>query len=96
MAGEKVEVRNVNRPDQVSRVDGAKYAAMKGAMVDVLTGSAPMSAAEIKTAVLPRLPDKLFPEGETAGWWVKCVQLDLEARGEMRRHDTKPLTFSLA
>ena len=95
MAG-KVEIRNVNQPGKVGRVDAAKYAAMRDAMVAALTGSDPLTTAQIKAAVLPRLPDDLFPGGETAGWWVKCVQLDLEARGEMQRHDTKPLTFSLA
>ena len=92
----KVEVRNVNQPGKVGRVDAAKYAAMKDAMILALTGNQPMTAAQLKAAVLPRLPEDLFPGGDTAGWWVKCVQLDLEARGEMQRHDTKPLTFSLA
>ena len=93
---DKVEVRNVHQPGKVGRVDAAKYAAMKDAMVSALTGSAPLTAAQVKAAVLPHLPNDLFPGGETAGWWIKCVQLDLEARGEMQRHDTRPLTFSLA
>ena len=26
-----------------------------------------------------------FRGGETAGWWVKCVQMDLEAKGVLKR-----------
>lgn len=31
------------------------------------------------------LPDDLFPSGEKAGWWVVAVQLDLEAKGIIKR-----------
>ena len=41
--------------------------------------------AEIIEAVKPHLSETLFPGGETAGWWVKCVQLDLEAKGLLKR-----------
>ncbi|MFO7805343.1 MAG: hypothetical protein R6V30_06690 [Paracoccaceae bacterium] len=95
MADDKVEVENVNSPGSVSRVDAVKYAAMKSAMLQVM-GPTPMTAAAIKGAALPQLPQDLFPGGATAGWWIKCVQLDLEAKGAITRHATKPLTFSLA
>ena len=96
MSGDKIEVENVNTPGQVSRVDAAKYHAMKAAMLRVLEGASPMSAQAIKDAAKAHLPDDLFPGGATSGWWVKCVQLDLEAKGVVLRHATKPLTFSLA
>ncbi len=95
MADDKVEVENVNSPGSVSRVDAAKYSAMKSAMLQVM-GPAPMTAAALKVAALPHLPEDLFPGGATSGWWIKCVQLDLEAKGVITRHATKPLTFSLA
>jgi hypothetical protein len=42
--------------------------------------------------VLPRLPDALFPGGARAGWWLKGVQVDLEARGAIERLPaSKPL-----
>jgi hypothetical protein len=41
--------------------------------------------ADAKEALLPRLPDFLFPQGKTAGWWLKAVQLDLEAKGVVKR-----------
>jgi hypothetical protein len=43
--------------------------------------------------VLPHLPDDLFPEGATVGWWAKTVQLDLEAKGIVIRKATKPLRW---
>ncbi len=92
----KIEVRNVNQPGHVGRVDAAKYGAMRSAMIEVVPGSAPgMTAKEIIAAVKPHLPEALFPGGETAGWWVKCVQLDLEARGILARSAKSPLRFRL-
>jgi hypothetical protein len=46
---------------------------------------------EIQKQVLPHLPEELFPEGAKAGWWMKAVQLDLEAKGVVARDKTKPL-----
>lgn len=92
---DKIEVENVNVPGHVTRVDAAKYRAMKDAMLQVVS-DAPMSAAEIKEAASAHLPEDLFPGGATSGWWAKCVQLDLEAKGVLTRHQTKPLRWSLA
>jgi hypothetical protein len=92
-----IEIQNVNTPDKTSRVNAAKYTAMKTAMMQVFQHSpAPQTAAQIKDQAKRHLPDDLFPQGATAGWWVKAVQLDLEAKGILQRHATKPLTFSLA
>ena len=41
------------------------------------------------------LPDELFPGGKTSGWWLKTVQLDLEAKGLVTRSDTRPLRWFL-
>ena len=40
---------------------------------------------------MPLLPGDLFPKGATAGWWLKAVQLDLEAKGVIRRAPRKPV-----
>ena len=93
--GDKVEVENVNVPGQITRVDAAKYHAMKDAMMIVMSDT-PMTANDIKEAAKSHLPDDLFPGGATSGWRQKSVQLDLEAKGVITRHATKPLTFSLA
>ena len=94
---EKIEVENVNTPGQTTRVDAAKYNAMRGAMMKVMTSDAPGDTAkDIKEAAKAHLPEDLFPGGATSGWWQKSVQLDLEAKGIVKRSDTKPLRFYLA
>ncbi|KPB01494.1 DUF6958 family protein [Ahrensia marina] len=94
MGDDKVIVENVNIPGQTSRVDASKYDAMKKALLAVLPDTTPgMTAAEMKKALLPHLPDDLFPQGKTSGWWMKCVQLDLEAKKLVARENSKPLRF---
>ncbi|MDP3783639.1 MAG: hypothetical protein Q8Q79_12050 [Sphingopyxis sp.] len=89
---ERVEMLSISSPGHVVRVDKAKYDAMKAALLAVVPQQAPgLTVAEVKTGVLPRLPDDLFPGGAKAGWWLKGVQLDLEARGVIARENVKPL-----
>ncbi len=91
MPDDKIEVRNVNSPDHITRVDRAKYGAMKTALMKVLPSEPPgMTVADAKAALLPHLDQALFPGGEKAGWWLKCVQLDLEFRGDLKRTE-KPV-----
>ena len=92
---DKVAVENVNVPGQVTNVDAAKYRAMHNAMMAVMSDD-PMTANEIKEAAKAHLPGDLFPGGATSGWWAKTVQLDLEAKGQLVRHETKPLRWSKA
>lgn len=92
MSSEKIIVRNPNHPGKTEQVDAGKYRAMEQAMLAVIPAGAPgLTIAEIRGPVVERLPDSLFPGGATAGWWLKLVQLDLEARGEIRRTADKPL-----
>jgi hypothetical protein len=92
MPDDKIEIENVNTPGRTERVDRAKYMAMREALLAVLPGAAPgLTVAEAKEALLPRLPDALFPQGKTAGWWLKAVQLDLEAKGIVKRAPRKPV-----
>ena len=94
---EKIEIENVNTPGRTERVDRAKYQAMRDALLSVLPKSSPgFTVAEAKAALLPRLPAALFPGGAKAGWWLKAVQLDLEAKGVVQRETTKPLRLRLA
>ncbi len=91
---ETVAVLNVNAPGVETRVDARKFAAMRAAYLGALPAGPPgVSHAEAKERLLPHLPEALFPGGKTAGWWMKTVQLDAEARGEVARADTRPLTF---
>jgi hypothetical protein len=89
---ETIEVLNVLQPGKSYSANRAKYEAMKLAVLKVLPESLPgMTVEELGNAVLPHLPDDLFPSGEKSGWWIKCVQLDQEARGTIKRENSKPL-----
>lgn len=89
---EKIEIRNAVSPGHVQRVDKAKYEAMRDALLAVLPDKAPgLTVAEAKKALLPLLPQELFPGGDKAGWWLKAAQLDLEAKGAIEREATRPL-----
>lgn len=91
-ADDRIEIRNAVSPGHVQRVDRRKYEAMRDALLQVLPAQAPgLTVAEAKAALLPLLPQDLFPGGEKAGWWLKAAQLDLEARGKIEREATKPL-----
>lgn len=90
-----VTVQNVNVPGYTSRVNAAKYTAMRQALVKALPLRAPgLSQAEMFREVKDYLPEQLFPGGAKANWWAKTVQLDLEKKGIVRRsEEMKPLRW---
>jgi hypothetical protein len=78
---DRIEVENPNTPGRTERLDRAKYEAMRDALLPVLPDTRPgLKVAEAKEALLPYLDENLFPGGAKAGWWLKAVQLDLEAK----------------
>lgn len=94
-ADEKIDIESITSPDQLQRVNRAKYTAMRDAFLPILPTEAPgMSIAEAKAALLPNLSQKLFPDGEKAGWWLKAVELDLEAKGVIERGGKGPVRLS--
>lgn len=92
---DKVEVENVNVPGRTTRVDAIKYGATRDALLRALPAAPPgLTQAEMIDATKRHLPQDLFPGGAKAGWWVKCVQLDLEAKGLVERdRNAKPLRW---
>lgn len=91
---ETVSVENVNHPGLLTNVNAVKYHAMRRALLEVLPDSPPgLTQREMLGAVVSHLPEEIFPEGKTSGWWAKTVQLDLEAKGIVERTDSKPLTW---
>ena len=95
-ASEKIEVENVNCPGQTSRVNAEKYHAMRKVLLSILPPEAPgLTQADMLEAVQPHLPQNLWPGGDKSAWWVKTVQLDLEAKRLVVRTSTKPLTWHL-
>ena len=92
MSDDKIEIENFTSPGRTERVNRAKYEAMRHALLAVLPDAAPgLKVPEAKAALLPLLPDALFPGGSTAGWWLKAVQLDLEAKGIITRAPSRPV-----
>lgn len=88
----RVTVENVNVPGYTTHLDATMYNAMRSALLAVLPTAAPgLTQAEMGEAVLPHLPEELFPGGAKAGWWAKSVQLDLEAKQIVVRELTKLL-----
>ena len=91
-ASPKILLENINHPGKTTPGDAAMYGAMKEAVLTVLPRSTPgMTIAQLEDAVLVHLPDDLYPDGAKAGWWTKAVQLDLEAKGIIRREKVTPL-----
>jgi len=89
-----VEIENVLHPGSVKRVQADKYEAMKHAFLHILPTEAPgMTGEEIMEHVTPLLPQDLFPGGSKVGWWFGAVQLDLAAKGIIKRVGTRPIRF---
>ncbi len=89
---DKITVQNFTSPGHVYKVDRAKYEAMRKALMAVLPGSVPgLTVAEAHKALSPHLDARLFPGGAKAGWWMKCVQLDLEAKQIIARAPKTPV-----
>ncbi len=90
----RIVVENVNHPGTSRSVDAASYQAMRRALLKVLPLRKPgFTQAEMLGAVRPRLSAALFPGGARVGWWMKTVQLDLEAKGIIAREKSKPLRW---
>ena len=70
---------------------------MRNAYLGALASKAPgHTQAELLEKLKPALPEALFPGGKTSGWWMKTVQLDLEAKGLVVRENSKPLRWHRA
>lgn len=88
---DKIEIESITS-HHVQRVDRARYTAMREALLAVLPDAPPgMTVADAKAALLAHLSQQHFPGGEKAGWWLKAVQLDLEAKGVIARGTAKPV-----
>jgi hypothetical protein len=92
-----IEVENAVSPGHVQKVDADKFEAVRDAYLAVLPATEPgATPAEILSALTPKLPQDLFPGGAKTGWWAKCVQLDLEAKGVIVRGPKSPVRLRKA
>ena len=92
-ARDRITVENVNHPGKTSSVDGAKYREAKAALLATLPRAGGLTQAEMIDGVRRRLTGDLAAK---AGWWTKCVQLDLEAKGRVVREGGRPIRWRLA
>jgi hypothetical protein len=89
---DRIVVETIVHPGKTYSVDAARYAALRDAILSVLPTQAPgLTLDEARAAVLPTLPQALFPGGSKAGWYFKVAQLDLEAKGVIEREKVTPL-----
>jgi hypothetical protein len=83
---EMISVLNVTVRRYSHKINKAMYDAMQQAMWSILPlKSASMTHNEILVAILPYLPEDLFPGGAKAGWWAQGVQPDQQAWGNLIR-----------
>ncbi len=88
----KIEVENINTPGRTTRLDKTKYMAMRLALLKALPSQAPgVSVADAHKTLLEHLSQGVFPNGSKSMWWFKAVQLDLEAKGIIKRAAKKPV-----
>jgi len=92
---EMIAIENVNTPGRMSNVDAEKYRAMRKVMLTTLPKRRPgLTQSQMIAAVRRHLPQSLWPGGAKSLWWVKTVQLDLEAKGLVERDPScKPLRW---
>ena len=94
---DKLEVENVNHPEHITRLDAVKYAAAKMALLAILSGQEQgLTQTEMMAAIKVQIDQTLFPNGAKSVSWMKTVQLDLEAKGQINRIATTPLRWVLA
>ena len=85
-----IDVLNVNAPGKTYKRDAAKYEAARKAFLRLMPSKGPgLTQADLFEAMRKALPEF----GSTSGWWMKTVQLDAEARGEVVRDGGKPLRW---
>ena len=90
----RVAIESFVHPGKTYDVDAGMYRAMRCAILEVLpTDGSGMTREQMVEAVVPHLPEDLFPGGAKAGWWSKTVQLDLEAKGLIARGSSWPLRW---
>jgi Family of unknown function (DUF6958) len=86
----KILVENVNHPGLTRSVDAANYRTVRAALLKVLPKSVGLTQSEMVAAVTRELTGHLKKK---AGWWTKCVQLDLEAKRIVVRDGATPLRW---
>jgi hypothetical protein len=88
---EKMEVFNIHHPGSSSFVQKDKYEEVKRVLKEYMPAASPgLTQDEMAALVVEKVSGTVFEDRTKAGWWMKTVQLDLEARQVMTREKTSP------
>jgi len=88
---ENVEVFNINTPGKSSFVQKDKYDEVKRVLKKLMPRKSPgLTQNEMADLVRENVSVEIFEDKNKSGWWMKTVQLDLEARTVIVREKTKP------
>ena len=89
-----IEVFNINKPGQSSFVRKDKYEEVKRVLKALMPDTSPgLTQDEMAMLVVENVSGTVFEDRNKAGWWMKAVQLDLEARQVMIREKSSPLRW---
>jgi len=90
----KIEVFNINIPGRSSYVQRDKYEEVKRVLKSYMPKESPgLTQDELSSLVIEHVSEAVFDDRRKAGWWMKTVQLDLEARQVVVREKTKPVRW---
>jgi len=91
-AEERVQLRNPDRTKKMPRLAKATYAVLRRTALAVVPKKTPGITLEgFLAAMTKRLPRAKGWDGAlSAPWWAVAIKLDLEARGEIQRVNTRP------
>jgi hypothetical protein len=89
----KIRIENVIQPGKTYPVDAVKFNSMREILLKVITRTMPgMTTAELHHAIDTEIAKSGFAgEASKSGWWMKAVQLDLEAKKIIARSKGSPL-----
>ena len=89
-----IEVFNINKPGHSSFVRRDKYEEVKRVLKALMPETSPgLTQDEMAMLVVENVSETVFEDKSKSGWWMKTVQLDLEARQVMVREKTSPLRW---
>jgi hypothetical protein len=81
-----IEVFNINKPGQSSFVRKDKYEEVKRVLKALMPDTSPgLTQDEMARLVVENVSGSVFEDRNKGGWWMKAVQLDLEARNKRIR-----------
>jgi hypothetical protein len=90
----KIEVFNINIPGRSSYVQRDKYEEVKRVLKAYMPKRSPgLTQDELSSLVIEHVSEAVFDDRQKAGWWMKTVELDLEARQVVVREKTKPVRW---